>query len=353
MLKLYFNVEMKLRNKAVKASEDTLIEVKCGMDAIRNLRTGIFQLAYSVVKAAPGRKGVLVLAESKMTEKRMQEEWQYASMVLKPELMERLGLVMYKDGQITGYPVEPEPAMKNRIQKFVLPEADREGTHIPKGDYYYEVLKVLIHQWFMNKGPMTADWLSRASGCSYPTVAAARRRLGPAIKLGSYRRLELANFPDEEWGSMVAVSGRVRATMRFADRSGQPRTPGSYMRRLAKMDRPDIGVGGVEGGSHYLESLDITGSPRLDLTVHIPGGRADLSFVEKLDPALCRIDDGSVPANVVVHFIRRRDSLFEPGAEGIFYADPVECLLDLHESRLEDQARQLFEALCARRGAMQ
>ena len=149
---------------------------------------------------------------------------------------------------------------------------------------------------------------------------------------------------------MVAVSGRVRSTMRFVDRSGQPRTPESYMRRLAKMARPDIGVGGVTGGRHYLESLDLTGSPRLDLTVHIPGGRADLSFVEKLDPALCKIDDGSVPGNVVVHFIRRRDSLFEPGPEGIFYADPVECLLDLHEARLEDQARQLFDAQIERRG---
>ena len=43
--------------------------------------------------------------------------------------------------------------------------------------------------------------------------------------------------------------------------------------------------------------------------------------------------------------IRRKDSLFETNPLGIAWADPVECLLDLHEMRLEPQALEFLNFL--------
>jgi hypothetical protein len=47
----------------------------------------------------------------------------------------------------------------------------------------------------------------------------------------------------------------------------------------------------------------------------------------------------------VVHNVYHANSLFVPREGGLEWADPVECLLDLHEARLEMQATQFLNAL--------
>jgi hypothetical protein len=47
----------------------------------------------------------------------------------------------------------------------------------------------------------------------------------------------------------------------------------------------------------------------------------------------------------VVHVLRGQSDFFQPRKAGLAWADPVECLLDLHESRLEPQAEEFLEAL--------
>jgi hypothetical protein len=46
--------------------------------------------------------------------------------------------------------------------------------------------------------------------------------------------------------------------------------------------------------------------------------------------------------------VRRAQSLWEPGNPT--WADPVECLLDLHDLRLGSQAREFVEFLRSRPG---
>jgi hypothetical protein len=75
------------------------------------------------------------------------------------------------------------------------------------------------------------------------------------------------------------------------------------------------------------------------------GGVANLDFVEKLDPALKRVRSPFSPAHLAVHVLRRQSDFFQPRKAGLAWADPVECLLDLHESRLEPQAEEFLEAL--------
>ena len=193
--------------------------------------------------------------------------------------------------------------------------------------------------------------LARTAGCSYPTVARALRPLGSLLERSSDRRVALRWFPKDEFARLLANADRARSTVRFLDQSGQPRSAESQLRRLEKLNPPGLAIGGVLGAKHYFFDLDLVGTPRLDLSLHCPGQRMNLDFIEKLDPALKRVSDPLQPASLVVHAIRHADALFTPRDGGLAWADPVECLLDLHEARLEMQASQFLEALQRNRPA--
>ena len=160
---------------------------------------------------------------------------------------------------------------------------------------------------------------------------------------------KLRIFPRDEWARLVSIADDVRGTRRFVDRSGQPRSPQSLLRRVAALGRSDLAVGGIEGARHYKRDIDLIGLPRLDLTLHCPKGRIDWSFVEQIDPALVASDERNAQAPLVVHVLRRQEAFFVPDesaqATGLQWADPVECLLDLHEARLEPQAGELLNFL--------
>jgi len=111
------------------------------------------------------------------------------------------------------------------------------------------------------------------------------------------------------------------------------------------LNPPGLAIGGVLGAKYYYPNLDLVGTPRLDLSLHCPGKRLNLDFIERLDPALKRVEDPLAPANVVVHAVRQADAQFTPREGGLAWADPVECLFDLHEARLELQAGQFLDAL--------
>ena len=327
---------------------NTLIEVKTGLRAVRSLRTGLMDLAYRLAQRKDQHRALLVLADPEITQERLEREWRAAQEALRPEVMERVSLVLFKNGQFHGLPQDLDLQVRSQLERILRDQVTCRRVRIHSGAAYHEILRIVIRQWLLSKGPMTADWLAKTVGCNYRTVASALRRLGSAIKRHSDRRFELAYFPREEWAGLVAVSNQARSTARFADRSGQPRSPESLLQRLEKMEQPNIAVGGVFGAKHYYPNLDLTRSPRLDLTIH--GDRADWSFVERLDPALKRAQDPSEPANLVVHFVRRHDSLFDKGADGLLWADPVECLLDLHEMRLESQVREFLNSFPSAKG---
>jgi len=221
-----------------------------------------------------------------------------------------------------------------------------------RGDASFVVLKVLLHHWLTDGQPVTTDWLAQTSGYSYPTVANAVSALGSLIERQSDRRIRLRWFPRDQFARLLAISDHARGTVRFADRSAQPRDPETHVRRLEKLNPPDLAIGGVLGAAHHFPGLDLVGAPRLDLSQHSAGRRLDLRFIEKLDPALKRLDDPLEPASVVVHQVRHADALFTTREGGLQWADPVECLLDLHEAHLDAQATQFIKALERERPSM-
>jgi hypothetical protein len=317
---------------------DVWVEVKPRTHSFRNVRASLLGLAYLLANA-PKDRGLLVLADSRITEKRLKNELHLVGQTLRPDVAERLALVIEKDHGYVGIPDDLGKDFRAWLDALVRQET-RDGK---LRQSHYAVLEVLLHQWLLGKGPMTTDWIMKTIGCSYPTVARALRRLDHVLIRHSDRRVELRRFPSEDWARLVATSDEVRSTTRFADRFGQKRSPEALVRRLSPLERADLAVGGAIGARHYDPDLDLVGTPRLDLSLHCPAKRVDWSFVERLDPALEKTERRDEPAALAVHLVRRSVSLFQDDGGGLQWADPVECLLDLHEARLEAQAKEFLQ----------
>jgi hypothetical protein len=189
--------------------------------------------------------------------------------------------------------------------------------------------------------------LSEQTGFTYPTISAALERLEPHLRRHSDRRVELESFPRDAWLKLIAQSEKVRSTHAYADRSGRPRSQETLLNRLREQECNDVAIGGVLGARHYVPGLDLVGTPRLDLV--LCSNRMDNAddLVRRLDPALKPAERGE-PARIVVHTLYRPVSFFDKDGKGDSYADEVECLLDLHDARLEQQAIEFLEKLSPR-----
>lgn len=321
-----------------KGAEKVWVELKSGTHSFRNVRASLLGLAY-LLSSDPDSRALLVLSDSKITEERLHAELILIEQTLRPEVMQRLSLVLGKEKGYVGLPNDLAADFRYWLDNLVEKESQKDSK--PR-QTYHSIVGVLIHQWLMGQGPMTTDWIMKTIGCSYPTVANALERLDHVLIRHSDRRVELRYFPAEEWARLVTLSDEARTATRFVDNSGQPRSPQSLLRRLAQLGRDDLAVGGIEGARHYDPEIDLIGLPRLDLSLHCPSGRVDWSFVERLDPALEKTTKRDASPALVVHLVRRRLSLFESNKGGIPWADPLECLMDLHEARLESQAKELL-----------
>jgi hypothetical protein len=320
---------------------NTVYEVLRDARDARRLRTSVMDMA-RIASVKSECRAVLVLDEPRITEPRLREEWEGAASVIRPSLFSRLSMMIRQSERWTGIPIPPEPGEQALLNEILGHEFSRQPARSAAS---FVVLKVLLHHWLTDGKPLTTEWLTVRTGYSYPTVANVLRSLGGLIERQSDRRIRLRWFPKEEFARLVAVGDRERATVRFADRSGQPRSPQAHLQRLETLNPPGLAIGGVLGAKHFFADLDLVGVPRLDLSQHCPNRYLDLGFVEKLDPALKRVEDPLEPASVAVHVVGHADSLFTPRKGGLHWADPVECLLDLHEARLEAQAAQFLEAL--------
>jgi hypothetical protein len=290
-----------------------------------------------------------VLADAGITGARIENEWQHATAVLKDDIVRRITIALEKDGRLGGVQQSIDLDTKQVLLNALSDERSKSGPRISRSDAPFVVLKVLLNHWLTNGSAVTSEWLGRTCGYTYPTIANALQGLGGAIERESNRKVRLRGFPQEDYLRLVAMSDRARATERYADTSGQSRSPEKHLRRLESLGIKGVGIGGVFGARHYYEDLDIVGAPRLDISVHARDLETDPDFIHKLDPALKKITDPHEPASLVVHHIYHAKPLFESRDGGLKWADPVECLLDLHEARLEMQAKQFLDALRRKR----
>ena len=316
----------------------------------RRLRTALMEMA-RIASSKEIKRVVLVLEKPAITHARLLEEWEGAASVFRPNLFKSLSVAIHQAGKWSGIPMAPSASETTLLDEIIRHQiSNRPASLSRSSEAHYDILRILIHQWLLGKGPLAIQSLMAISGTSHPTVSRSLERLDHYLKRHSDRSVELRIFPREEWARLLAVSDDVRETVRFADRAGQARSPESLLRRLRQLNRQDIAVGGVLGAKHYQPSLDLVGNPRLDLSIHSKRSTVDFSFVEKLDPALEKISRRDESPALVIHTIRRGESLFQSNDKGVAWADPVECLLDLHEAHLEPQALEFLNSFPATKG---
>ena len=321
------------------------VAVKTRVTSLRRVRDAMLQLTYAFLCDGFSERAILLLIETNISYDRLLDEWEKAKKAFRPEIFERLSIAVFQNGQLFSIPNDHGPDLTYALIEVCEKELADKKHPLPRPDYKAEIYKVLIYKWLMNEGAMTSEWLSQTVGCNYRTVATALDSLGTALIRHSDRSVELKYFPKEAWEWLLVHLNKSRMTKRYSDRSGQPRSIESLLKRLAKMGHDNIAVAGSLGAQHHYSDIDLIGIPRLDLTVQCSDRHFNIDFVEKLDPALKEESDLEKPASVVVHFIRRKKSFFDLNPDGIAWADPVECLLDLHEMRMESQALDFINYL--------
>ncbi len=331
------------RQNAYLANEHPIVEVKQHLSAARDMHDAIVTLAVTL-STRPVVRGYLLLVDPGLSKTFIEQKAKRILDTLRPDISDRLNVIVSKGGKIEWETQRIRQEDIEILNQSIHRKPDpRVALQSPsKQD---EVFLVILYAWIIGRGPVTSQWLQETVGCNYRTAAAAIDRLDNAIRRYSDRRISLKYFPEQDWQRVLAVAHKTRSTMLYADASGQPRSPESLLRRVINLNRKDIAVGGVTGARYYFGDLDIVGIPRLDLSVHNPGKHVDLEFVKKLDPGLVLTSDTHRPARLAVHFIRRRTSLFTPGIDGSLMADPIECLLELWDARLDQQARTFQEFL--------
>ena len=333
------------------------LEVKYRLNGFRNLRSSLVDLAIWIFDD-PDEIGILVLVEPRFSQSRLAQEWHLTKRTFHPEVSERLSLVVVVDNQYDGLPDHLTGEIRGEIDTFLTRDSYGAKSHLLSNDVgqrrsqaFYDLFKVMLNVWFLNKGPVTTKWLMGATGYSYPTVAKALNILDYCLLRYQNRQVELKYFPKEEWWRFISNISQFETTIRFADQSGQPRSPEAHLKRLMQLKIENIALGGVFGAKHFYQDLDIIGAPRLDISMHSKIKRFDLDFIKRLDPGLKEISDPLYPADVVVHVISGADPLFWMCDQGFTRADPVQCLLDLHDAKLELQANELREYLMSKRSS--
>lgn len=322
---------------------NSVFEVLIKPRDLRHLRASIVDIArYS--GGARDRRGILVLNEPLISDVRLRDEWDSLQSVFHPDVLPKLAAVIHRKGspdQILGKLDQREKESIPSIIKHALRDSSPASRR--SRDAFYDILRILINQWLAGKGPLTSRSLCETAGCSYPTAASALKKLGKYLTRHSDRRVELRTFPRDAWSRLVANADQVRQTQWFVDHSGQTRSIDSLLARLQKIRPEGVAIGGVPGARRLDPSLDLVGIPRLDITIHCRVGKPDMSFLRQLDPALKPGNTGE-SARVVIHALHQEHVFFERDKDGVLWADPVECLLDLHEMRLETQASEFLKS---------
>ena len=294
-----------------------ITKTRTGISNVRDLRADLLTAAYSYLENKTDT--TLVLQDCKLSTKRLSDEQRLFAMLV--------------------------PDAARHISIDVDSKSQMVQSKRTSGVGRYNVQNILLLNWLDGLGRQTIKSISEASGTSYPTTAAAIKIFADQdlLNVAKDRSVSLKYFPNEQWRKWIASGFEHRKSARFIDRSGQPRPPSSLIKRLQKLGRDDIAISGIEGARFHYPDLDLSGSFRLDLVLN-GNHRADLAFVPKIDPALERSDNQFHKADLVIHFLDRPKTHFVRNGE-LLIADPLECLADMYDMRLDQQADEMLRFL--------
>lgn len=321
----------------------SIFEYKTRLNDLRALQSAFIMIA-RIMAELPDHTGIIILDETKISRSRLRTEWESLYTLFQSSILSRLRMVVVSGVSIIeefGDLSSEESNALSEVQEKLRKKHSIKRRRNP--DAFFEILRILLIHWFRGSGPLQVNQLGQLSGFSYPTVAASLEKLEPWLLRHSDRSVELKSFPQDNWFKLLTVTDDIRTTRSY--HTHRPRPIEKLLERLTEKPDKDIACGGIIGARKYLPGIDLFGIPRLDISVHDWGAGKIDQLIRKLDPGLKKVEPGEMP-QVVVHSIYRPESLFTKGDGDLLpIADEVECLLDLHDARLESQALELLEYL--------
>lgn len=278
-----------------------------------------------------------VLRDPEYSTDAIKEVWKLCEQIFKSEIIKDVRLIVMRSSADGEYEFEGYPKkVSNDEIKHIMDHLPQKRNLQIAGNSSHEILRVLMLRWLKRLGPTTLTELGDDAGYTYKPVRLAVDKLRLNLFKGS-GGYEFKSFPKAAWTKLVMEATTVRETKWFHVDGDQPRSPAAMLDRFYKLSAETtnhVGMGGVTGARGYSD-IDLIGLPRLDFTVHCANDEPDLGFLKKLDPALKLTPESSGKCSVAIHLLRRPNAFFDDRL-----ADPVECLLDLHEMRLDQQARE-------------
>lgn len=321
-----------------------VFEYKAQIRDLRMLHAAILGLA-QLVHSNPERRAILIIDETRISARRLEAEWGSYQGLFCPPVLERLSIAVFEEGTLSrthGELNSEAQSLVEAVQSKLSSEHPVQKRRSP--DSFLDVFRVILLHWFRRAGPLQLKELGRLTGFSYPTVAIALEKMEPHLLRHSDRSVELREFPREIWRKLLADSATVRAPIALA--AQRPRPLEVLMENLVTYNKVEVGIGGIIGTRHYLPGIDLVGTHRLDLTIRDTSVERIQGLVRRIDPALKPVESSEAP-QVVIHRLFRPKTFFQSTEQGRV-ADETECLLDLHEARLEMQANELLEHLIER-----
>lgn len=324
-----------------------LVDIRRSNNA-RDIRDTLVSLAYVLSDQVPTTTALCIVTRSKSSLNRLMKEVEQFRAVVRPDLASRIHIATVDgDGRLLGSSYDHTPEFLQWLSTFVATET---ASISPVRSNRQSVSSMLAQLWLRGEGPQSFKALQHLCGASYPTVSTVVKDLSGKglIEHQSYRRVGLKYLSHDAWLNMAKAHGENRKVLRFVDPTGQARTPEAMATRLFKLQEQGISknaaVGGVIGAKHYFPDLDITASPRLDVTVYGEG----TEFVCKIDAALEQTSDPQAKAVLVVHLVPGPARFIVEASDGT-WAPEIECLADLFELGLAREAMEMVTDFSRRR----
>jgi hypothetical protein len=334
-----YNAILENNRKADALLDKSIFEYKARVNDLRLVQSTILNLA-RILSELPDHACVFIIDGTKISKSRLWDEWQSLYKLLQPSILNRLRMVVFfkdsifeKFGELNGDEIDALVKIREELSKNSFENLNH------KKDTLFEILRILLVRWFRRLGSLQLNQLEQISGYSYPTVVATLKKLDDYLIRCSDRSVELKSFPQRNWLKLITTSDEKRSV--FGYWAYRPRSMEEIIRRVQERHENDIAFGGIIGARYYLPSIDLFGIHRLDLTVLKWDSSKIETLIRDIDPGLKKIEHGTLP-QVVVHNLTRAESLFNHG-EIFNIADEVECLLDLHEARLDSPFSELLE----------
>ena len=328
------------RRKADAMFGQTVFECHSRTRNLRDLHAALTHCA--LLTLSESIKPVLILEKPHISHERIKSETFQFLDILRPEVAERLNIVITRKQNEIDYLIgnltEQE---EEQIPDIIRHGVARRLSHRRRGFSSFDVLRVLTIHWLRRTGPITLKRLGSECGLSYPSVAKVLDEYDEIIDQGSDRSVQLFAFPKSKWAETIINSPKARSSQGYYVPDAKPRSFDSLLSRLSETKTIDFAVGGIHAARHYYPGIDLVGTPRLDITVHLSDPLEIKYLVQRLDPALRHVQSGSLP-QVVIHQLDRPEPFFKQSKDGLTISDEVDCLLDLHEARLEAHATELL-----------